>query len=387
MKHITVLALTLMPAFGQLGFVPVPPCRVADTRTGSGFTGAFGPPAMATSTTRSFPILSSVCKIPATAQAYALNLTIVPSAPVQYITVWPTGQAMPNASTLNAPTGLTTANAATIQAGTNGAVSVYVAGPTNVIIDISGYWVPFSSVVGTPGPAGAQGPIGLTGPAGPTGATGVTGKTGAVGPAGPTGSQGPIGPAGAAGAAGLPGSIGPQGPAGAQGPQGIAGTPGVNGAVGLAGAIGPQGPAGIAGPSGAPGIAGPQGPIGLQGPPGTSGTSTVEFGWGLLPTSTGVQVNSAVLASVQGLEQGVICVLSSSGVPAFVCKMPSAALASYKIGWVAFVADVSCQVACTLAVDLLQPLAIKQSDGKTDAVITPGFHLLYNTGTIWELAL
>jgi hypothetical protein len=35
------------PGTGGLQFYAVTPCRVADTRTGEGFTGSFGPPSLA----------------------------------------------------------------------------------------------------------------------------------------------------------------------------------------------------------------------------------------------------------------------------------------------------------------------------------------------------
>ena len=49
---------------------------------------------------------------------------------------------MPLASTLNAPDGRVKAAAAIVQAGTQGAVSVYTTGATELILDISGYFVP-----------------------------------------------------------------------------------------------------------------------------------------------------------------------------------------------------------------------------------------------------
>jgi hypothetical protein len=44
------------PLSSGLQFYPVTPCRVADTCTGAGFPGAFGPPTMAAGTTRTFPV-------------------------------------------------------------------------------------------------------------------------------------------------------------------------------------------------------------------------------------------------------------------------------------------------------------------------------------------
>jgi len=50
---------------GALVFVAMTPCRVVDTRVGLGFSGAFGPPALAGGVSRTFPIQSSTtCTIP-----------------------------------------------------------------------------------------------------------------------------------------------------------------------------------------------------------------------------------------------------------------------------------------------------------------------------------
>ncbi len=126
-----------------LHFYPVTPCRVADTRAAAGFTGQFGPPSMTGGQTRTFVIPSSVCGIPATAQAYSLNFTVVPPAggPAANLTTWPTGAALPNVSTLNYY-GSVVANAAIVPAGTNGAINVFVNLPTDVLFDINGYFAP-----------------------------------------------------------------------------------------------------------------------------------------------------------------------------------------------------------------------------------------------------
>ncbi len=110
------------PAAG-LRFVPVAPCRVADTR---GAASPFGGPSLPSRTERSFAIPQSACGIPATAQAYSLNVTAVPRGPVGFLTVWPTGQTQPFVSTLNAWDGIVAANAAIVPAGDAGAVSVFV---------------------------------------------------------------------------------------------------------------------------------------------------------------------------------------------------------------------------------------------------------------------
>ncbi len=118
-------------------FVPVPPCRVADTRRPA---GTFGGPTMTAGSTRSFPIPGSGCGIPATAQAYSVNVTVVPAGPLSFLTLWPAGQAQPFVSTLNSMDGSVVANAAIVPAGPGGAVKVFVSNQTDVVLDINGYF-------------------------------------------------------------------------------------------------------------------------------------------------------------------------------------------------------------------------------------------------------
>lgn len=120
-----------------LRFVPVTPCRVSDTRNA---TGPFGGPFLSAGSSRSFSIPQSGCGIPSRAQAYSLNVTVVPRGPLGWLTLWPTGQPRPTASTLNSYGGDVVANAAIVPAGTNGEVSVYVSDASEVILDISGYF-------------------------------------------------------------------------------------------------------------------------------------------------------------------------------------------------------------------------------------------------------
>ncbi len=122
------------PAVQGLAFYPLMPCRLADTRTGSG---------MAAGDTRTFPIPSSVCSgIPASAQAFSLNITAVPSGTLTYLSAWPSGQPRPVASTLNSLDGRVVANAAIVPAGTNGAINIFASDATDVVLDINGYFAP-----------------------------------------------------------------------------------------------------------------------------------------------------------------------------------------------------------------------------------------------------
>jgi hypothetical protein len=150
----------------SLVFVGMTPCRVVDTRTGSGFTGAFGPPSLIGTAVRTFPIqFSPQCSIPPIAQAYSFNITVVPPGFLDFITVWPTGQPRPNASTLNAYVGTVIANAAIMPAGTSGSVDVYASQNTHLIIDINGYYAQQSGITLAQGTAGAPS-MSFTGDAG-----------------------------------------------------------------------------------------------------------------------------------------------------------------------------------------------------------------------------
>ena len=100
-----------------LGFFPVTPCRVADTRNAN---GPFGGPTMTAGQTRSFTIPASACNIPATAQAYLAEHHGGAAAALGYLTMWPTGQAQPYVSTLNSSNGAIVANAAIVPAGREG---------------------------------------------------------------------------------------------------------------------------------------------------------------------------------------------------------------------------------------------------------------------------
>ncbi|MBI4902139.1 MAG: VCBS repeat-containing protein [Acidobacteria bacterium] len=130
---------------GGLRFTAVPPCRLLETRAEYNFegrTGAFGPPALAGGETRTLSLPNStVCRtIPANAKGYVLNVTLVPNGPLDFLTVYPTGETRPDFWTVRSPDGLIVANSAVVAAGTGGGINVYSSNSTNAIIDISGYF-------------------------------------------------------------------------------------------------------------------------------------------------------------------------------------------------------------------------------------------------------
>lgn len=127
---------------GPFRFVAVTPCRIMDTRVDSGKTGPFGPPAFQVHETRSIPVVSSSCGVPAAARAYSLNITVVPAGPLGYLAAWPAGSGQPLVSTLNSFDGRIVANAAIVPAGADGAVSLFTTDRTDIVIDINGYFAP-----------------------------------------------------------------------------------------------------------------------------------------------------------------------------------------------------------------------------------------------------
>jgi hypothetical protein len=122
-----------------LAFYPVTPCRIADTRNPN---SPLGGPALSGGSSRTLPVQSSTCNIPASARAYSLNFTAVPRGPLGFLATWPSGQSRPLASTLNALTGAVTANAAIVPAGTAGSIDLYTSETTDMVIDINGYFAP-----------------------------------------------------------------------------------------------------------------------------------------------------------------------------------------------------------------------------------------------------
>jgi hypothetical protein len=123
-------------------FVPVTPCRIADTRNAN---GPFGGPAITGGTSRDFMIPNSACGIPSTAAGYSMNVAVIPRGTLGFLTLWPSGQSQPLVATLNSIDGRVKSNAAIVPAGANGAMSVFATDTTDVVLDINGYFVPGSS--------------------------------------------------------------------------------------------------------------------------------------------------------------------------------------------------------------------------------------------------
>ena len=133
------------PLTGPLVFIGITPCRLVDTRSYMGMPAPFGAPALASYSTRSFPVLSHPnCVLPPTAKAYSLNLLAIPAGPLSFLSAWPGGYPYPYTSFLNSSDGGMVNNAVVIAAGVGGAINVLAGSPTELIIDINGYYVEMS---------------------------------------------------------------------------------------------------------------------------------------------------------------------------------------------------------------------------------------------------
>lgn len=125
-----------------LFYYPARQCRLAHTNDAS-FAGSFGGPQLAGEVARTIPVQASprCTDIPASARAYSLNATVIPNgSPMPFLTVWPTGQPRPNASVINAFAGQTVSSAFIVPAGAGGAVDLFALRPTQMVLEISGYF-------------------------------------------------------------------------------------------------------------------------------------------------------------------------------------------------------------------------------------------------------
>ena len=122
-------------------FVPITPCRLADTRAEPDRVGTEG--TFAANTTKTFPAHDThgECTIPTEAVGLSLNVTAIGATQPTFLTIWPDGN-RPNASSLNpSPDEPPVPNAVTTPLSAIGAFRVYnLQGTVNVILDVNGYY-------------------------------------------------------------------------------------------------------------------------------------------------------------------------------------------------------------------------------------------------------
>jgi hypothetical protein len=112
---------------------------VADTRNPDGPSGG---PALSANTVRTFPV-ATLCGIPLTARAVAINLAVFLPSNDGDLRVYPAGGAAPLASAINFRPGIVRANNAVVKLGAGGQLSVQcdmLSGSTHFFFDVYGYF-------------------------------------------------------------------------------------------------------------------------------------------------------------------------------------------------------------------------------------------------------
>jgi hypothetical protein len=124
---------------GASTFTTLPPVRVIDTRTTlNGITGKI--PVNGTDVLK----IAGLSGVPNDATAVVANVTATGALGSGFITVYPNGESVPNASNVNFVKGQTVPNLTIVPVGTNGSIDFtnggQQTGPTDLVVDISGYF-------------------------------------------------------------------------------------------------------------------------------------------------------------------------------------------------------------------------------------------------------
>jgi hypothetical protein len=135
-------------------FTTVGPCRVFDTRTGTGTGSCAGSAPVVKTPIAAGTFLkmkvTGVGGVPANATAVVMNLTAVGASTPTYVTAYPDGQKRPTVSNLNVNNAGTVPNLAIVRVGVGGYIDLYNAsGRVNLLGDISGYFAPGAGAVNT----------------------------------------------------------------------------------------------------------------------------------------------------------------------------------------------------------------------------------------------
>ena len=118
---------------GGSSLVPMTPIRLRDTRTNEGKVGPG----------KSINVqMTGVAGLPASGvSAVVLNVTVNEPTEAGFITVWPAGETLPTASSLNFTAGLTVPNLVVAKLGADGAVSFFNSnGSSHIIVDLLGWY-------------------------------------------------------------------------------------------------------------------------------------------------------------------------------------------------------------------------------------------------------
>jgi hypothetical protein len=127
------------------GFAGVVPDRLMDSRNGIG-----GPASkFAAGEIRSLQV-AGVAGVPDNAQSVVVNITLTGADRIGFITAFPEGQPVPDASNVNIVPGGVRANTAVVKVGANGRINLFMAeASADVIVDVLGSFGPYGGKVTT----------------------------------------------------------------------------------------------------------------------------------------------------------------------------------------------------------------------------------------------
>lgn len=123
---------------GASQYFPLSPQRLFDTRDGAPVSAGASIDVQ----------VAGYAGVPAGATAVVMNVTITEAGGPGFVTVWPTGAAMPNASSINTVSvGQTVPNLVTVPLGDRGRVSLYTESGGHLLADVAGYYAPATGAV------------------------------------------------------------------------------------------------------------------------------------------------------------------------------------------------------------------------------------------------
>ena len=118
-------------------YTAVGPARLADTRLGEGFRRLDA---------RTIRVqVAGAGGVPSNAVAGAFTVSLTEAQGPGFITMWPSGQPMPLAANITFESGQTLSNGAMTALGAGGSVDIYVSVPAQVVLDVSGAFLPASA--------------------------------------------------------------------------------------------------------------------------------------------------------------------------------------------------------------------------------------------------
>src|SRR3990170_3209779 len=130
-----------LPDASGASYVPLAPARLLDSRFGNGLSGKFS-----AGVPRTFQVAGRG-GVPANAVAVTGNLTATNQTAAGYVFLGPDPTPAPTSSTLNFPLADNRANGVTLALGAGGTLSATLApsGTTDLVFDVTGYFVPDAS--------------------------------------------------------------------------------------------------------------------------------------------------------------------------------------------------------------------------------------------------